>query len=441
MTDREPHAIIRVGPGGAFRGELKIPGDKSMAHRALIFAAMADGISRIDNLPYGQDVAATATALGQLGVTIRMEGCRAVVEGTGGRFTTPDAPIDCGNSGTSLRMLTGLLAGAGVPCTLTGDRSLSRRPMGRILEPLQAMGAQVSGTGNPPTAPIHVRGPATRTIHYDSPVASAQVKSAIVLAGMFLEGETRVTEPTLSRDHTERMLSAAGVQLSVEKNGVRIVGTTRPTPFVFEIPGDPSSAAFFAAAAAYVPGSEVRFRGLSVNPTRFAFFQLLEKAGALVRIQNEHNRLNEPVADVTVAYKHKPIGLEVYGDQVVSVIDELPLVGAMAPLAQGPTQVRDAQELRVKESDRIGAVCDNLAALGVGATALPDGFLIQPGSPVFGRIDARDDHRIAMTFAILGAAAQGVSISGASAIATSYPEFSEHLRILCADCRWEREEA
>lgn len=434
--------LLCIKPGGPFRGELALPGDKSIAHRSLIFAALAKGRSEIRHLPSGRDVASTLSALTRLGVPIRKEGDVAVVEGTGGRFSPPDGPIDCGNSGTSLRLLTGLLAGARVPCTLVGDESLSLRPMARVIDPLRQMGAQIQGTGSPPTAPIVIRDFVNRTLPAAFLVASAQVKTALLLAALFLEGETVLDEPVPSRDHTERMLSAQGVTLSRrEDRFIHLTGPGRPRPFSIDIPGDPSSAAFFAAAAACAEGSEVRFRRISINPTRFAFFELLGQIGAAIHVENEMTVLGEPVADVTVRYKQRPGEIRIDGPQVPALIDELPLVGVLGCFAREPATVRDAAELRVKESDRIAAVCDNLTGLGVSTTAWPDGFRVVPARPRTGTVDAFGDHRIAMAFAVLGALAQGVRIRGADAIAISYPEFLDHLTHLCPDCRWFLEEA
>lgn len=422
---------ITISKTAKVEGTVKVPGDKSISHRALMFAAMAKGESRLRNISSGQDVQCTLRALQELGIKVSTRDGEWVIHGDGGAFSRPAIPIDCGNSGTTMRLLTGMLAGAKIRAILNGDESLSARPMDRIITPLSLMGASITGEGNPPHAPLRIHSFVEHPVNYESPVASAQVKTAMILAGMYLNGTTSITEPAKSRDHTEKILANLGVPITISGMRVSVEGPSRPAPFEAEIPGDPSSAAFFAVMAAVLPGSRVTFPNLLINPTRFALFDLISMCGAEVFCENEHAVLGEPVADVTVAYKRELRGFHVAGHMVPRLIDEIPLLAVLACFASKESSVRDAMELRVKESDRISALCTNLDGLGIHVKEFEDGFSIRPGSPSFWSVDPKGDHRIAMAMSVLGAMGKGLVCKNAQVVETSYPEFFDHLAVLC----------
>jgi 3-phosphoshikimate 1-carboxyvinyltransferase len=411
---------------GALKGSVRVPGDKSVSHRALMFGALAEGNSRIRGFLEGEDTRATAAVLQQLGVRIDTpaEGER-MVHGVGlhGLHGT-SALLDCGNAGTGMRLLSGLLAGQAFDSTLVGDESLSKRPMRRVTDPLALMGARIDTHEGLP--PLHVRGgQSLRGISYTLPVASAQVKSALLLAGLYAQGETEVIEPHPTRDYTERMLAAFGWPIEFSPGRARLTGghTLRATNV--DVPADFSSAAFFLVAGSIVPGSELHLPAVGLNPRRTGLLQALRLMGADIRVENERESGGEPVGDLVV--RHAPLhGIELPEALVPDMIDEFPALFVAAMAASGKTVVRGAAELRVKESDRLAAMATGLRALGASVDETPDGATIHGGPLGGGVIESHGDHRIAMSFAAAGLIASGtVRINDCSNVATSFPGFLE----------------
>lgn len=435
---RLAHDIV-VEPAAAVRGELRVPGDKSISHRYALLAALADGESTITNFAPGADCASTLACLAALGVDVRYassprssDGPRVVIRGRGvGGLLAPRDQLDCGNSGTTMRLLAGIVAAHSFESTLVGDASLSRRPMKRVMTPLARMGAQLEATpGDRP--PIHVRGTLLDGIAFSPDVPSAQVKSAVLLAGLQARGQTTVAEPGPSRDHTERALTAFGAEVTVRDRRVSLVGGQRLTARTLTVPGDVSSAAFSLAAAAGLPGSRVTVDGVGLNPTRTRLLDLLRRWGAEVEIDPHDAHNGEPTGAVTV--RHAGLGtLEILPAEVPDVIDELPVLAALATLG-GELSVTGAGELRVKESDRITALVTGLRAMGADADELADGFHIRAGTRLTGGlVDARHDHRLAMAFAVAALGATGPTrIDGADVVAVSYPRFFDDLERLRA---------
>ena len=440
----------RVEPARDLAGAVSVPGDKSIGHRAVLFAALTDGVCPVEGLSGGEDNRRTIAALAALGVRIEVEpdGTRARVRGVGlDGLRRAGAPLDCGNSGTSMRLLAGLLAGQGFDTTLVGDEYLTRRPMRRVIEPLAKMGARI--TGAPGTKPGEVYPPLVLGavdrldgIAYDLPVASAQVKSAVILAGLRAAGTTTVREPGPTRDHTERMLAALGAPIHRPAAGAIVVEPDgwdrrlRAQPFV--VPGDPSSSAFLVAAG-ILAGSPagVTVRGVCVNPTRTGFLDALAAMGARVGVENPRDAGGEPVADLVAARATSLRAVELGGELIVRAIDEVPILAVIAAFAEGTTVVRDAGELRVKESDRVATTVRMLRAFGVEAEELPDGLVVQGGRPLrAGRVESAGDHRIAMAGAIAALAADGVSeIADVANVATSFPSFVALVNELGAEIR------
>jgi len=402
------------------RGVVRVPGDKSISHRSLMLGALCDGVVEVTGLGSGGDNGSTARILKQLGVTIEAEDGATRVHGVGlDGLEAPSEPLDCGNSGTTMRLMLGILAGQPFEVTLVGDDSLSSRPMRRVLDPLKRMGLEVVEARDGTYAPLRVRGKRPLTaMHYDSPVASAQVKSCIMLAGLYADGQTTVSEPGPSRDHTERMLAYLG---------------TPPAAKPLDVPGDLSSAAFMLGAALLVPGSRVTVDNVGVNPTRTGVLDAFEAMGIGVEQSNVHVRCGEPRADLTVA--HGPLApFTIAGALTVRAIDELPLLATIASQAAGMSEIRDAEELRVKESDRIAKTVELLQSFGVAAEELEDGIRVHgdPNKPLkAGRIDAHGDHRIAMcAFLLARIAPDGTVIDGADSINSSFPTFHSTLEAL-----------
>jgi 3-phosphoshikimate 1-carboxyvinyltransferase len=419
-----------VRGGAPLRGRLRLPGCKGIAHRALIAAAMAAGDSRIGNLPDGEDVASTASVLRGLGVSIERDGDRAVTVAGGGveRLIEPETVLDCGNSGTTMRMVAGLLAGRPGLAVLTGDASLSRRPMARVLEPLRALGARVDGRAGGTRAPITVRGGDLQGSALDLAVPSGQVKTALLLAGLQASGTTEVREPAPSRDHTERLMGALGAPIEVVDPTTVRARAGAPRAFELDVPGDPSSAAFFAVAAAIVPGSDVVIEDVGVNPRRVAYLDVLRAMGAEVEVAAKEDRLGEPVGDVRVRAAALR-GVDIAGSE--GIIDELPVLAVAAAFASGTTTITGAAELAVKESDRIATLAELLRALGVEVETRADGLDVHGGTPRGGAVASQGDHRIAMAGAVAGLAAAGeTTVTGWEAVRVSYPGFATDLASL-----------
>jgi 3-phosphoshikimate 1-carboxyvinyltransferase len=427
-------STIRVEPDSPLRGRVRLPGDKSIAHRAAILAALAVGENRLSNAPTGEDWQATVRCLRALGVELQINGETAVVRSKGpDAWREPIGDLDCGASGTTMRLMAGALAGRPFFARLTGTPGLLRRPMARVAEPLRAMGAEVRLSPSR-TGPIEIRGGALRPIDWKTPVSSAQVKSAILFAAASARGETRVTEPSVSRDHTERMMAHLGAAIRCEGTAVRLRGPWSPPPFALAIPGDFSSAAFLWGAAAIAPGSAITVEEVGLNPTRAGFLSVLQKMGADIRSEARGDSSGEPVGDVTVTYAGRLHGTEISGSLTLLSLDEIPLLAVLAAFAEGDTVSRDAAELRVKESDRLQSVANGLAALGVGVEMSDDGLMVHGGEVRGGRINAKDDHRIAMAFAVAGLAASGpVTIDSAEEVNKSFPEFFATMKQLGAE--------
>ncbi len=404
-----------------------MPGDKSISHRAALLGGIASGITLVEGFLRADDCLSTLRCLRALGVRIDDDANRLVIHGAGLREST--AVLDVGNSGTTIRLLAGILAGQPFHSVLTGDASIRRRPMDRVVEPLRRMGARISGEDGGRLAPLSIDGGGLRGISYVAPVASAQVKSAILLAGLFGEGETVVQEPSLSRDHTERMLGGFGVTVAREGLAARVRGPATLRGTALRVPGDLSSAAYFLVAAALVPGSEVTVEGVGLNPTRTGVLDILRMMAAPVEVRDVHDDGGEPAGTVTVR-AGRLRGAVIGGDLIPRAIDELPVVAVAACLAEGETVIRDAAELRVKESDRIAALARELGRLGAAITPRPDGMVISGGRRFkSGRASSGGDHRIAMALAVAALCAEGpVTIDDPECIQTSFPEFEALLR-------------
>ena len=407
------------------KGKITFPGDKSISHRALMFAALAEGESRISNLSTGVDVQSTRKCLEACGIKIRNDRNDVIVKGR--KFSDPIEPLDCGNSGTTTRLLLGLLAGQGINATFVGDKSLSARPMNRILEPLFQMGLKCESHDG--KLPITIQNSDLNGIQYESPVASAQVKSAILLAGLGASGKTSVKEPILSRDHTEKMLNGLGVDISIKGLTATVSNLSTPfSSFQFSIPGDPSTAAFFAASAALVPNSEIVLNRVLANPTRIGFFAALEKMGVGIEWLDQWDEAGERIRNIKIfhqALNSTPITI----DNIPGLIDEIPVIAILATQAEGKMEIRGAEELRIKECDRIHAICKNLKTMGADIQELDDGFIINGPTPLYGaKIETFHDHRIAMAFAIAGLVAHGKTVLDHPECASiSYPEFYDEL--------------
>ena len=420
----------RVRPGGRLAGRLRVPGDKSISHRSIMLGSIADGTTRITGFLEGEDSLATLRAFRQMGVAIDgPDAGRVTIHGVGLRgLRAPEGPLDLGNSGTSMRLLAGLLAGQGFPVTLTGDASLSHRPMRRVTEPLARMGALIEPTETG-TAPLVIR-PVTalKGIEYVMPVASAQVKSSLLLAGLYAEGETCVAEPAPTRDHTERMLEGFGHAVRRDGSRVCVRGGGRLVATDIDVPADISSAAFFLVGASIAPGSDVVLEHVGVNPTRTGVIEILRLMGADLALENQRTAGGEPVADLRVR-AGRLRGAAIPPRLVPLAIDEFPAVFVAAACAEGETVVTGAEELRVKESDRIEVMAHGLQALGIDARPTRDGMVIRGGRVRGGRVDSRGDHRIAMAFAMAALRADSeVVIDDCANVQTSFPGFADLAR-------------
>jgi 3-phosphoshikimate 1-carboxyvinyltransferase len=429
MTDTA-EVCFHAAAGGSLAGNLRVPGDKSISHRAVMLGSLAEGTTAVRGFLEGADSLATLAAFRAMGVSIEgPAGGELHIQGVGLRGLR--APVDklyLGNSGTSMRLLTGLLAGQSFDVTLTGDASLSGRPMRRVVEPLTRMGAHIDAT-DAGTAPLLIHGGRRLSgIDYTLPVASAQVKSSLLLAGLYARGRTCVTEPAPTRDHTERMLAGMGYPVQRDGSRVCIEGGGELHGISLDIPADISSAAFFLVGASIAPGSELVLEHVGMNPTRTGVIDILQRMGAAIEIANRHEAGGEPVADLIVRSANLH-GIEIPSELVPLAIDEFPVIFIAAACAQGRTVLRGAEELRVKESDRIQVMADGLNALGVSATATPDGMVIDGGGIGSGRIHSHGDHRIAMAFSIAALRARGsIEILDCANVATSFPGFVDLAR-------------
>jgi 3-phosphoshikimate 1-carboxyvinyltransferase len=426
-------ADILIKPALSMQGTFAVPGDKSVSHRALILAAMAEGKSTISGLSDARDVASTRECLAGLGVKIAAVKGRIAVTGKGKYgFREAKKPLDAGNSGSTIRMLSGLLAAQPFTTTITGDESLCRRPMRRIIEPLEQMGAHIESNGF--KAPLVIKGGPLHSIDYASTIASAQVKSCILLAGLYASGTTRVTEPSPSRDHTERMLKAFGVNARFSQSGAGVQGPATLQACDIDVPGDLSSAAFFLVAASLLPDSEVTIQQVSVNPTRMGIYDALSAMGAMIQSTPAQVLQGEPRADMT-AHSSKLHAASLAGSMIPRIVDEIPILAVAATQAQGTTVIRDAGELRLKESDRLAAVSKNLLAMGANLRETRDGLVITGPTPLHGaEIDSFDDHRIAMAFAVAGLIATGETvIKNGECTQISFPGFFDLLAQLRRD--------
>ena len=433
-TDALSHQTWTItARGKGLRGRLQIPGDKSISHRSLMLGALASGETRIKGLLLGEDPRSTAACFQAMGAEISdLEAEWVTVKGVGvGQLQEPTAVLDAGNSGTTLRLMLGLLASQPERFfTVTGDDSLRSRPMARVIKPLTEMGAKIWGRHHNQLAPLAVQGQTLSPIHYRSPIASAQVKSCILLAGLAVEGDTTVTEPSLSRDHSERMLKAFGAQLTVEPNDCRVTlhGPSQLQGQTVVVPGDISSAAYWMVAAAIVPGSDLVIENVGINPTRTGILEALQQMEADITLENSRDVTGEPVADIRVRTSQLK-GCSIGGSLIPRLIDEVPILAVAALFAKGTTRIQDAAELRVKESDRIAVTASQLSRLGASVSELPDGLEIQGGATLTGAdVDSFTDHRIAMSLAIAALRASGsTTIHQAEAAAVSYPPFASTL--------------
>ncbi len=440
MSNREvEEGIIKIsGPANGLKGEITVPGDKSISHRAVMMGAISEGITEVENLSTGEDPWNTARAMGCLGADIRGERSegKLTINGVGLRgFKEPGTALDAGNAGTMMRLLSGILAGQPFESVISGDEYLSKRPMKRIIEPLRLMGAEINGVDDA-YPPLRIRGGDLKPIEYENPIPSAQVKSCILLAGLYADGRTTVIDKARSRDHTERMLKLFGASVESGKTGSgayfsSVEGWPKLKGREITIPGDISSASFFMVAAAIVPDSEVVIRGIGLNPTRLGIISVLKRMGAKVSVENQRSVSQEPVGDVVVKAS-KLNKARLAGEIIPNVIDEIPVIAVAATCASGEVLIRDAEDLRNKETDRIKAVVDNLRRLGAKVGELQDGMVIEGGYPLYGaELESYGDHRIAMAFSIAALVAEGeTSIKSAEWADTSFPGFFDVLASL-----------
>jgi 3-phosphoshikimate 1-carboxyvinyltransferase len=426
MDDSRVNSRMRISPAGPLKGELTLPGDKSITHRAIIIGSLAEGVTEVAGALRSDDCRSTAKALIAMGAIIDEVGDdRLRIKGCGLHgLKEPEAVLDAGNSGTTIRLLAGVLAGQSFFSVLTGDRYLCKRPMLRVTAPLKSMGAAIMGRDNGNLPPLAIRGTRLQGIHYASPIASAQVKSALLLAGLFAEGDTTVSEPSLSRDHTERMFEAIGLPIQRDSLSVRVRGAKAIPALNLTVPGDFSAAAFFLVAALVIPGSELTLRGVGINPTRTGLLDALAAMGASIEVCHPRIVSGEPVADLLVRSQELQ-GAEVRGDLIPRMLDEVPAFAVAAALAKGPSIIRDAAELRVKEVDRLAALSRELRRFGADVEERSDGLLFRGRASLTGcDCDSWGDHRMAMALAVAGLAAQGrTTISDPRCVSSSFPDF------------------
>lgn len=419
-------------PVKRLRGEVTVPGDKSISHRSVMFGSIAKGTTEIHNFLEGADCLSTISCFRRMGIEIENENGTVTVHGKGLHgLSAPDCILDCGNSGTTTRLISGILAPQNFDVTLTGDESIQKRPMARIIEPLTMMGADIKSERSNNCAPLRICGRPLAGIHYRSKVASAQVKSSILLAGLYARGETRVTEPELSRNHTELMLKFFGADVRTEGTTAIIQPAAELYGNKIQVPGDISSAVYFVAAGLILPDSEILIKNVGINPTRAGLIKVCRDMGADITLLNENHDYSEPTADILVRSSSLK-GTTVGGSVIPSMIDELPTVALMACFAEGTTVIKDAAELKVKESNRIAIMAENLNAMGADVEETEDGMIIRGGKPLHGAVvNSHKDHRIAMTFAIAAMACEGdTEILDADCVNISYPAFYEDLEKL-----------
>jgi len=421
---------VKLELHNSLQGEIEVPGDKSISHRAVMLGSIAEGTTEISNFLDAKDPWSTVNCMRSLGVEIDGEGSNLRVHGVGLQgLTEPQDVLDAGNSGTTIRLISGILAGQDFHSVITGDNSLRRRPMGRIAQPLKEMGAKIDGRNGGNLAPLSIRGGSLKGIEYQLKVASAQVKSAILLAGLFAQGETVITEPGNSRDHTERMLTGMGYPLKKEGRTVTLQGGHSLKGLKIRVPGDFSSAAFFMVAASIVEGSDLTIKGVGLNPTRTGLLKVLKEMGAEIKVADERLSGGEPVADLMVKGS-KLRAVEVGGDIIPTMIDEIPVLAVAAAVAEGKTVIRDAAELKVKESNRISTIAQELAKMGADIKELPDGLEISGGRKLKGTVcHSHDDHRIAMALAVASLVAEGETvITSWDSVEISFPGFLDLLK-------------
>ena len=419
MTD------VKLSKLHELNGELNFPGDKSISHRAAMLASISKGNSILKNYSSSIDCQSTLDCMRSLGADIRSVGKDIHVHGKGLRTPSePDDVLDCGNSGTTMRLLCGLLAGQNFSTTLTGDVSLRRRPMDRIIKPLVDNGAEIYGRQLNRFAPLYIIGKSLSDVTYELPVASSQVKSAVLLAGLYADGEVRVVEPVTSRDHTERMLAFCGVDIQREGNVISLGRNRQPAACDFQVPGDISSAAFMIALGLLVPGSHLRLKNVGINPTRTGLLTVLKKMGADLKIEKERSISNESVGDIVVQNAALK-AVDISGNMIPKLIDELPLIAVIATQAEGRTVIKDAQELRIKESDRIAAIVGELKKMGAAIEESDDGFIVDGPTPLHAAVcKSFKDHRIAMALSVAAWIADGeTTIQDADCVGISFPDF------------------
>ena len=411
------------------KGEITVPGDKSISHRAVMFGALSKGTTEVTNFLQGADCLSTIDCFRRLGLAIENTSEKIIVHGKGLHgLTKSDKILDVGNSGTTTRLISGILAGQNFETILNGDESIQSRPMKRIMEPLSLMGADIASLRDNNCAPLRIAGSPLHGIHYTSKVSSAQVKSCILLAGLYADGLTSVTEPSVSRNHTELMLRGFGANVVCRDKTAAITPDPELIGQKIEVPGDISSAAYFIAAGLIVPGSEILVKNVGINPTRDGIIRVCQAMGADITLFNKREHGGEPVADILVRYSSLE-ATTIEGEIIPTLIDELPMIAVMACFAKGTTVIKDAAELKVKESDRIAVMVDNLSRMGAHITATDDGMIIEGGFPLHGaEIDSHLDHRIAMSFAVAALASEGeTTIKDADCVKISYPHFYEDL--------------
>ena len=411
------------------RGEIEIPGDKSISHRAIMFASLAKGTTEVTHFLQGADCLSTISCFQKLGIEIKNTPNRILIHGKGLHgLSAPTDILDCGNSGTTTRLISGILSGQNFTSTLTGDASIQKRPMKRIMEPLGQMGADITSVHGNNCAPLSIKGKPLKGIHYHSPIASAQVKSSILLAGLYADGETKVTEPYISRNHSEIMLSYFGANIRTEDT----TAILNPEPILdaqkIVVPGDISSAAFFIAAGLLVPGSEILLKNVGINPTRDGILKVAKDMGGNIELLNINTANGEPTADILVKFSALK-GITIGGEIIPTLIDEIPIIAIMAAFARGTTIIKDAAELKVKESNRIQVMVDNLKAMGADIESTEDGMIIRGGRDLHGAIiDSHKDHRIAMSFAVASLLADGhTTILDWECVDISFPTFYQEL--------------